>query len=197
MPCKDIFKILDFEKTVYDAFPLEPIPELIEDFSTQFNQGCQKLLSGKNWSEVIGRRLNSDVLYVHHSTWLEFLPINIYKYYLPSHLILASLLLSYEVKTPYHWSVMETFILPPCLDEDVLADIESELSIQSSLSDSADLRIAAYKEMTLSQRSCIAEFLTIYMEFGYADFANRGLEFYKKNIEYWRSSSLPLTVIGN
>jgi len=195
LPGKDIFRILAFEQAVYDAFPLEPIPESIEDFTTQFSQGCQRLLSGKNWSEVIGRRLNSDVLYVHHSTWLEFLPIKIYKYYLPSHLILASLLFSYEVKTPYHWSVMETLILPPCLDEDVLEDIASELSIQSSLSDSADLRIVAYKEMTFSQRICIAEFLTIYMEFGYADFADRGLEFYKKNIEYWRNSSLPLVAI--
>lgn len=198
MSARDIHKIVEFEKAVYDAFPFEPIPGSIKDSFTQFHQEYQKLISGKKWNEVIGRCLNYGGLYVHHSTWLELLPIDVCKYYLPSHLILASLLFSYEAEISYHWNVMESLILPPCLDEEVLGDIERELSLQIWLWDSADSRIALYKSMTFEQRSCVAKFLELYMEFGFVDVTERGIELYKKNIEYWRNSSLPRMMIdGN
>ena len=181
-----------FEETVYRVFPMQPIPIFPENTKTQFNSETKRLLSGRTWSEAIGRRLYFGAMDVHFLTWMRFLPLDIVKYYLPSHLVLASIVVSYDAAFNYAFSVMEAFILPPSSDPEVLVDIDDELSLDSSLIDEGRERIELYKTLSHEQRACIADFLALYGEYNRSEFTERGFEFYLKNIEYWQNSNLSM-----
>ncbi|MFZ6769365.1 hypothetical protein ACO0LM_20130 [Undibacterium sp. Di26W] len=179
-----------FEEAVYRVFPMAPIPAVPENNKTDFNREARSLLNGRPWSEVIGRRLNFGSMDIHFTTWMSSLPLDVVKYYLPSHLILASIMLSYGAVSNYPFDLMEALILPPSKDMDLLADIEFELSLESLLTQDSESPIEFYKSMNPDQRSCIAYFLSLYGEYKKSEFTDRGFEFYTKNIEYWKNSTL-------
>ncbi|MFZ6769364.1 hypothetical protein ACO0LM_20125 [Undibacterium sp. Di26W] len=187
---KPVDKNVYFEECVYKVFPMRPIPIFTENANTEFNYEAKRLLSGRTWSEVIGNRLNFGGLNVYLMTWLRYLPLDMVKYYLPSHLILASMVTSYNADSNYAFSVMDVLILPSSEDPKVLAEMDFELCLDSSLISEGTERLELYKTMNPEQRACIADFLSLYGEYNRSEFTDRGFEFYTKNIEYWRNSAL-------
>lgn len=184
-----------FEEAVYRVFPMHPIPVVPENMVSDFNSQAWVLLNGKPWSEVIGRRLYSGGLSLHFIAWVRHLPLDVVKYYLPSHLIMASILIYYNVESNHPIDLVEALILPPSKDAKLLADMDFELSLASRLEYEWESRLDLYKIMNPEERACIAYFLDVYGEYKESEFTERGLEFFKKNTEYWRNSSLPCSVL--
>ncbi|BBB60565.1 hypothetical protein UNDKW_2292 [Undibacterium sp. KW1] len=183
-----------FEEAVYEIFPMQPIPVIPENTESDFKAQAWVLLNGRTWSEVIGLRLYDGGLNLHFIAWLRDLPLDVVRYYLPSHLIVASILIYYNVESNHPIDLVEALILPPSKDEKLLADMDSELSLVSRLEYEWESRLDLYKIMNPKERACIAYFLDIYGEYKESEFTPPGFELFKKNTEYWRNSSLPCSV---
>lgn len=185
-----------FEETVYQAFPMHPIPEIeLEwDRKTTFADQARKLLTGRTWPEVIGNRLNDGELDPSLSIWMRGMPPDLFLYYLPSHLVFASILLSAGSRSYHATKVMEALILPPSTDKAVLEKMDEELFFfESSLAENAEVRVALYKRMTKGQRICIATYLLLYWEQMKSEHTEPGLEeLYMQNCAIWQNSSLQI-----
>lgn len=181
--------IARFEEAVYQAFPLNPIPKIKLDRKTSFANQARKLLTGRRWSEVIGYRLDDGELDPSLSIWMRFIPLNIFHYYLPSHLIFAAILLKNGPDSlMYPMCVMEALILPPSADESILQEIDDNGFFESSMLDNAECRMTMYRRMSKEQRVCVATYLSLYLN-------HRSIEpqvtpIYIRNIEIWKKSLL-------
>lgn len=179
-----------FETVIYRAFPVHPMPQEEWAVNTSLGFEARKFLIGKMWPEVIGYRLIYGELDLSLSIWMNVLPASIFDYYLPSHLVLASLLLrNKEVNYPTY--VMEALILPPSMDISVQEEINEELSLDAPVTDYAEARLQLYKRMTAEQRAGIAEYLSLYLEYYKATFTERGAELFLQIRDIWRQSLLP------
>jgi hypothetical protein len=187
---KSLRTISLFEEAVYRVFSTKPIPATPKNMGSDFQSQAWVLLNDRPWSEVVGLRLYEGGLDLHFIAWVKYLPLDVVKYYLPSHLIMASILIYYNVESNHPIDLVEALILPPSKDAKLLADMDSELSLASRLEYEGESRLDLYKAMNPEERTCIAYFLDIYAEFKWEEFTERGLELFKKNTEYWRSSNL-------
>lgn len=153
-----------FEEMIYRAFSMHPIPKMDWDERTTFAGQARQLLTGRTWPEVIGYRLVDGELDPSLSIWMRALPLNVFHYYLPSHLVFASILLKAGPDTlMYPKYVMEAFILPPSADKTVLEQMEEDCWFESSLSENAEVRTALYDRMSKEQRKCVATYLSMYL----------------------------------
>lgn len=123
---------------------------------------------------------------------MDALPLDFFIYYLPSHLILASLTLPNIADYNYPIYVMEALILPPSFDIDVLEELNDELSLNAQVTDYAEKRVTLYNKMSTEQRACVAGYLSLYLAYRKSEFTERGLELYLQNIEIWKNSSLKI-----
>jgi hypothetical protein len=180
------------EASIYNAFPLYPIPTIDLQEKTAFGYEVTKLLSGKTWPEVIGERLNYGELDPSLTIWMDALPIEVFRYYLPSHLILASLNLRSVVDSNYCNYVMEALIMPPISDVGLLEELNDELSLEAYVTEYAEKRVTLPNNMSTEQRVCVAGYLSLYLAYRKSEFTERGLELYLQNIEIWKNSSLKI-----
>lgn len=181
-----------FEEIVYQSFPIDPAPKIQWeklDRCAAFAEQARPLLAGRKWPEVIGYRLNDGELDLSLSIWMKILPLNIFHYYLPSHLIFASILLKAGPDSlMYPMFVMEAFILPPSTDLAVLEKMEMDTNFESSLAKNAEVRTALYERMSKEQRVCVAKYLSLYL-------THRGVEpedelIYMRSRDIWENSLL-------
>lgn len=182
---------IDFEAVLYAAFPVEPVPAPELTCHTSFAHTVRERLWGKPWPYVVGQRLRFGELDLPLTHWSQALPTAVADYYLPSHLMLASLFLSSNLLPNYIERVMEALILPPSSETSELEEVDSELCLSRSLVDYSDIHSALYERLSPEQRQCIAAFLDLYLAFRSADFTPKGLNYFKRNSEFWRTSSLP------
>jgi hypothetical protein len=174
-----------FENQVHAAFPTSPI--IVEDWP---NTCClefeaKRLIRGKPWCELIGWRLCAGELDISPSCWIDTLPVPTMIYYLPAHLILASIVLRF-CETNYAHQVMEAFILPSSGTDIDSAMIEDELALDTSFVNYGSSRLRIYHAMSVAQRSCIAEFLRIYFSRHKDGFSPMGIEIFNRNIHLWK-----------
>ncbi len=189
--------ILRFEDHVHRVFLNYPIPDIPGMRDSSFESEFRVLCKGKIWSEVIGKRLNSAELNMSFILWVRYIPLNILKYYFPAHLIYAAILLSEGVGENYTMDIADVLILPPSLDQNILVDIGRELFMCSGdFSEGWEPRVEFYKCMNPEERRCVAWFLEIYGQCNASEFTPRGLEYFKQNIEFWKNSSLPLSLFS-
>jgi hypothetical protein len=184
-------KQLNLGEALYSAFPVDPVPmpELTPDSS--FVWTVKERLWGRKWPYVIGQRLIYGELDPALSIWLQALPPAMADYYLPSHLMLASLLLPSYAEPSYIGWVVQALILPPSSDINELEEIDNDLYLSTMLVDYGGVSRALYERMTPEQRNCIALFLDLYLACRSADFTPKGLNYFERNTEFWRTSSLP------
>lgn len=181
---------LDFEAALYAAFPVEPVPAPELSCLTCFARTFNERLWGKPWPHVIGQRLRFGELDLPLTDWFQALPTSVADYYLPSHLMLASLFLPSNSLSNYIERVTEALILPPSNDANELDEVDSELCLSRSLVDYSEVHSALYERLTPEQRQCVAAFLDLYLASRPADFTPKGLHYFKRNTEFWRTSSL-------
>lgn len=165
------------------------MPELTR--STIFVQTVREKLWGKQWPYVVGQRLTFGELDAPLTVWLQALPSVVADYYLPSHLMLSSLLLPGYSQPSYIGDVVEALILPPSRDVSELENVDDELCLAMGLIDYGSVRRALYERLTCEQRQCVAMFLDLYLGYRSADFTAKGQCYFKRNTEFWRTSSLP------
>lgn len=178
-----------FEEVVYQVFPMFPIPKAEWENKWAFSFDAKRLLAGKTWPEVVGYRLNYGELDLSLSLWMKSLPLNVFHYYLPSHLIVASMMLR-NIETNYPIYMMEALILPPSLETTILEELNDELSLEALITDYAEIRIQLYKMMSKKQRACVAQYLSLYLEYKKSSLTNRGMKLYLQNRDFWKNSSL-------
>ena len=189
--------IARFEDDIHRVFPKHPIPDIHDMGGTSFESGVRVLCKGKIWSDVIGKRLNVDELNSTFMSWVCYVPLNILKYYFPAHLMYAAILLSGGSIINYPMDIADALVLPPSLDPDILEDIDHELLMTcGDLSERWEPRVEFYKCMNPEERRCVAWFLEIYGQCNASEFTPRGLEYFKQNIEFWKNSSLPLSLFS-
>jgi hypothetical protein len=179
-----------FEDAVHRAFPISPIPKEEWGERTVFAMQANQLLANKTWPEVIGCRLDDWELDPSLSVWMVAMPLEIFHYYLPSHLIFASISLALGSVAYYPLRVMEAFILPPDSDQASWEAIDEKGFFESSLEENAKVRMDLYKRMTEEQRDCIATYLSLYWEHRKSELAEPGFEeLYMRNRDFWQNSS--------
>lgn len=179
-----------FEELVHACFPAFPVPQLAWGESRSFNNAVCATLGGKSWHEVVGWRLHFGETDLDLSIWMKLLPLETMCYYLPSHLMLASILLRSGAR--YMTCVMEAFLLPPSASQAAIDEIDEELEPEGLLGSYAPYRLALYHALTPSQRECIARFLDLYFCRYQTLMTRRGTELFLQNSDYWRNSSLPV-----
>ena len=183
--------IARFEESVYQVFPLDPVPKIKLDRKTSFADQARKLLSEKTWPEVIGYRLVDGELDPSLSIWMKAMPLNIFHYYFPSHLIFSAILLKNGPDSlMYPMDVMEALILPPSADEGVLRKMDDDGFFESSLLENAEFRTALYRRMSKNQRVCVATYLSLYLNRRRAEIEPKVMPIYMQNIEIWERSLL-------
>jgi hypothetical protein len=180
-------EIARFEESVYKAFPIYPVPEIKWDRKTFFADQARKLLTGRTWPEVVGYRLIDGELDPSLSIWMKYMPLNIFHYYLPSHLIFSTALLEAGPDSlMYPMDVMEALILPPSTDESILQKMDDDGFFESSLAENAGFRTALYEKMSKEQRVCIATYLSLYLDRRYIE--PQVMPIYMKNHDIWEKS---------
>ncbi len=179
-----------FESAVYRAFSTHPIPKMEWEKRTTFGYQAKELLTGRTWPEVIGCRLNDGELDPSLSIWMRTLLLDVFHYYLPSHLIFASISLALGSVAYYPLHVMEAFILPLSTDKTELEKMDEDTSFESSLAENAEVRIALYKRMSKEQRVCVATYLSMYLT--YNDVEPEVESIYMRSRDIWENSSLQI-----
>jgi len=183
-----------FEEAIFQAFPIGNSPKLAWEEKTTFACQAKKLLTDRRWPEVIGYRLVDGELDPSLSVWMAFIPMDVFQYYLPSHLIFASILLKAGPESlMYPMQVMQAMILAPSDDEAQIREIDDELYMEALVADNKENRAALYSRMTKEQRACVAQYLGLYLDHKRPDFSERGVDFFMQNIGYWQNSSLPVS----
>lgn len=180
-----------FEENVYHAFPVLPITAGEWTTRTRVEALVKQLAAGRTWPEIIGWRMYSGELDFSLSIWMDFLPMSTVCYYLPAHLVFASILLPAN-RSYFVDAVMDALILPPGSQAGVLDELDEELGIESLVSLYAGQRLAVYQALNAGQRRCIADYLALYLAQHPTRFGPRGIELYQQNMAYWRDSSLPV-----
>lgn len=183
-----------FEESVYAAFPVLPIPEHQQGWgqTTCFQREAWQRLRGRPWPEVIGWRLHEGEVDLTLSIWFKSLPLEVSCYYLPSHLMLASIILR-GGESNYVYGVVEALILPPSNEAAELDELDDELGNEATVAWFASSRLAMYQALTEAQRRCVAEFLDLYLDRNRTSLTRRGTDLFLQNIVFWRDSSLPDT----
>jgi len=177
------------EQALYDAFPQEPLPALAWPARSQLEFAAQAFLKNKRWPEAVGLRLTWGELDPSLSGWIEALPSEVVRYFLPSHLMLASLMLAAGDASNYAGEVMEAFLLPPP-DPAGYAEFDEALFVTATLDMYAGSRMDLYRLLTPAQRACVARYLDLYAAHRAAEFTERGRELYAANRDVWLNSSL-------
>jgi hypothetical protein len=159
------------------------------DRKTSFSDQARKLLTGRTWPEVVGYRLADGELDPSLSIWMKYMPLNIFHYYLPSHLIFSAILLENGSDSlMYPMDVMEALILPPSADENILQKMDDDGFFESSLLENAKYRIALYRKMTKEQRACVATYLSLYM--AHRSIEPQVLPVHVRSHDIWKNSLL-------
>ena len=182
-------EVARFEEVVYQAFPVNPVPNIKLDRKTSFAEQERKLLTGRKWPEVVGYRLVDGELDPSLSIWMRFIPLNIFHYYLPSHLIFSAILLKNGVDSlMYPMYVMEALILPPSTDENILREMDDDGLFESSLLENAECRTALYRRLSREQRICVAAYLSLYLN--HRSIEPEVMSIYMRNHDVWEKSLL-------
>ena len=179
-----------FEDAVYQAFPILPVPSFIWPQRYSFHSDVKKLLDGMAWPNIIGWRLLGGQRDDSLSGWMRFLSPEIMQYYLPSHLIFSSILMSAGA-TNYEQQIAEALVLPPSSDIAVLDEINRELLSDAPVTEYGKDRVELYKLLNEEQRRCVAKFLLLYLGYHGSDFTERGIQLFQQNCDFWKDSSLP------
>lgn len=179
-----------FEEAVYAAFPRNPVPRIEWVDRSSFARSVRELFSERTWPEVIGSRLTWGERDPPLSIWMDALPQGVVDYYLPSHLVFSSIELDHGSPSYHPMNVMRALILPSGSSEVELDEIDEELFVDAEVSYYKDLRLALYHRMSKEQRSCIAHYLSIYLEYNRGDFSDLGTELFMRNRDVWRDSLL-------
>ncbi len=177
-----------FEESLHAAFPAMPIPTPVwhhTPTNAQSGKSGEAMLAGRTWPEMIGWRLSQGEIDLSLSIWLDILPFELFKYYLPAHLLFASILLK-RGEGNYEHEVMECLILPPDPNHATFSEIEDVLSLEAPLEHYDSHRLALFHALTSSQKQCVADFLAIYWERHRVGYPERGDFLFKQNMAKWR-----------
>lgn len=178
------------EEAMYAAFPQEPLPSLEWASHTVFEYEVQRFFKGKRWPEAVGLRLNYGELDASLNTWARFLPPEVMRYFLPSHLMMASLRLKFGDRSDYCSNVMEALLLPTA-DPAADAALDAAMSGCFALDAYPDRGIALYRMLSAPQRACVAAYLDLYAAYhGAAEMNAPVRALYDANRDIWRNSSL-------
>jgi len=180
----------ELEAAVYQAFPTIPVPTFVWPQRNAIDFDAQKLLDGLAWPNAVGWRLYGGERDLSLSIWMSSLGSAIMKYYLPSHLIFASILMKLQ-ETNHEYMVMEALILPPNGGIEVLDEINRELSLDAQVTYYGKVRVELYKVLSEDQRRCVAKFLSLYLGYNRTRFTERGIQLFQQNSDFWHNSSLP------
>jgi hypothetical protein len=180
----------EFEEAVYQAFPLRPLPRLDGWIpQTWLERNAKSLFAEKTWPEVIGLRMIRNELDAGLINWLGCIPAHIVDYYVPCHLMLGSLLLSYEAGRNYVDNLLEAFLLPPPgIDEGTAQNIDMELSLEAGIMDYAERRVGLYERLTPDQRAVIGRYLDLHLMHVGDWYDEPGRALLKQNRDYWLES---------
>jgi hypothetical protein len=178
------------EAALYAAFPQEPLPSLEWATHTSFETEAQLLFKGKRWPEAVGLRLTYGELDPSLNTWALTLPAEVMRYFLPCHLMMASLRLKLDDRSDYCSNVMEALLLPsgnPGAD----AVLDAAMSGCFALDAYPDRGIALYQMLSAPQRACVAAYLDLYAAYhGAFEFDAPVRALYEANRDTWLNSSL-------
>ena len=180
-----------FEEALRAAFPVTPLPALDWHPASAFEHALQEQLRGKPWPEAVGFSLPHGERDVSLSTWAAMLPLEVLRYYLPAHLLTASLLLPGGSHPNYLGQVMEALILPPGADPAQLAAIDEALYLEAWLQEYAASRRSLYHALSAAQRVAVAAWLDMYLYYRAEEFDPDGRLLFEQNRDYWLHSSLP------
>lgn len=182
---------VQLEQALYGAFPRHPLPsvEAMESTSSLVRD-AKELLSGKTWPEAVGYRLLSGDMDISPSIWMRLMPAEIFDYYVPSHLMPASILLGSSSLVNYQSDLIEAFLLPPEGGSDAIAQLDEVLLPDTSVSEYGVVRLAFYHRLTPQQRACVGRFLDLYLSYWREiEFTEAGVQMFERNRDYWLHSS--------
>ena len=178
------------EAALYAAFPREPLPSMEWEKRDSFGYEIQHSFKGKRWPEAIGLRLTYGELDPSLNTWAYCLPAEVMRYFLPSHLMMASLRLKFGDRSDYCSNVMEALLLPT---DDPVADAVRDAAMSGCFALDAypDRGMALYRMLSAPQRACVAAYLDLYAAYhGAAEMNAQVRALYDANRDVWRDSSL-------
>ncbi len=184
------FMQIKLAAALLNAFPSTPKPAFAREPRTQLESDALSLLLEKTWIEAVNFTLTDDGLDCSLSAWTRTLPPPVVAYFLPSHLMLASICLVWNAKVDYPDEVMEALLLPT-VDIDNNDELERELCVSAAVVSHPNRGIGIYRELTASQRICVADFLELYYRRNEWVSTSSANAFYLENIEHWRTSSYP------
>jgi hypothetical protein len=180
-----------FEDAVHQAFPLYPLPRL-DDWlpHTWLERSARPLFVNKTWPEIVGVRMVSGELDGGLLSWMASVPGHVVAYFVPSHLIQASLLLSYGAGRNHVDGLVEAFILPfPGMDDVAAQEIDAELGLDAGVADYADRRLRLHARLTTAQRTVVGRLLDLHLMHVGASYGSRGRALLAQNRDAWLAAS--------
>ena len=181
------------EAALYAAFAQEPLPSLASDSHSSSEFEAQRFFAGKRWPEAVGLRLSYGEIDLSLFVWARSLPAEVMRYFLPSHLMMASLRLKFGDRSDYCSNVMEAFLLPSA-DPAADAVLDAAMSGCFALDVYPDRGIALYQMLSAPQRACVAGYLDLYAAYhGPAEMNAAVRSLYDANRDVWLHSTLMQT----
>jgi hypothetical protein len=185
-------KHMVLEGALRDAFPAKLIGPMVGTSNTRLERAVHALFSGRQWPDGVGYRMLFGELDPSLSTWIEFLPADTMAAVLPSHLLLASLLLPQQAQENYLDDVCEALMLPPA-DAAEMAALDAAICTSAPSAQYGAGRRRLYQALSVEQRTVVALFLDLYWAYCASQFASDAEAPFLRNLDSWRNSSLPTT----
>lgn len=176
-----------FEGALLAAFPCEPVCRPAWPQRYAFDLDIATYLDGKRWPDVVGFQLVKGERDLSLSSWLAILPVDAMCYYLPSHLLFASLLLPGGAHPNYVGQVMEALVLPPDASPAQLDVIDREMCLEAPLRQYGEARVGVYRALLPAQRRAVALWLDLYEHYCGAEFTAAGHDLFRRNRDAWCS----------
>jgi hypothetical protein len=185
-------KHVTLESALREAFPAKLIGPMVGPYKTHLQRAVHALYCGRQWPDAVGYRMLDGEIDPSLSLWIKYLPTDTMAAVLPSHLLLASLLLPQQAQVNYLDDVCEALMLPPA-DAAEMAALDATICTSAPSAQYGAGRRRLYEALSVEQRTVVALFLDLYWAYFASQFALEAEAPFLRNLDFWRNSSLSTT----